>query len=318
MYKQLITTTLTIFSITLPLEASAATFKQIFAFGDSLTDSNNIGPISNGPLWVDYLAEDLGLDPLPSISQVSSGTQPPTNGINFAFAGATTGTENTVALTFPDDPALANLPGLQQEIGIFTSSFTQIANPDALYIIWAGGDDYLPTEGTFIPRQETDTPTTNIFNAVDSLVQEGAENILLVNLPDLAQLPLTLPLDDRERTSLTDLTLEHNQKLTTFSQNLPKNVKLTNFDVYSLFANVIDKPADFGFNNITEACSKTGIFPQCDGYLFFDEIHPTTVAHRIIANAALKSLQPIPESSFNLGFLAIGAVGTMTLLRGKN
>ena len=195
MYKHLITTALTIFSITLPLEAYATTFKQIFAFGDSLTDAGNIppiSPISNGPVWVDYLAEDLGLAPLPSLSQVSSGSQLPTNGINFAFAGATTGMENTLALTFPDDPTLAGLPGLQQEIDILFPPFTQIANPDALYIVWAAANDYLPTDSSFIPRKETDIPTTNIFQAVNSLVQEGAENILLVNLPNLAQLPLTL------------------------------------------------------------------------------------------------------------------------------
>ncbi|MHC5830296.1 MAG: SGNH/GDSL hydrolase family protein, partial [Nostoc sp.] len=66
----------------LPTKASAASFDQLYVFGDSLSDTGNIynatyatgkpypasppyfeGRFSDGPIWVDYLGDQLGLKP---------------------------------------------------------------------------------------------------------------------------------------------------------------------------------------------------------------------------------------------------------------
>ena len=103
-------------------------------FGDSLSDTGNLyratgnlippppyfnGRLSNGPLWVEYLAPKLNLTYTPQT--------------NFAFAGATTGTLNTTLPIFP---------GLQQEVNQFTA-LNPVADPAALYIVWSGANDYL-------------------------------------------------------------------------------------------------------------------------------------------------------------------------------
>jgi phospholipase/lecithinase/hemolysin len=53
-------------------------------------------------------------------------------------------------------------------------------------------------------------------------------------------------------------------------------------------------------------------------YLFWDDKHPTTAAHKIIANAAFDALKPVPESSPLFGLLVVGTVGTVTLLNRKS
>jgi phospholipase/lecithinase/hemolysin len=72
-------------------QADSEPFSAMPAFGDSLTDTGNFYRLSggyppsvrfcNGPLWVEYLAADLGM------------TYRPEN--NYAVAGATTGTLNS-------------------------------------------------------------------------------------------------------------------------------------------------------------------------------------------------------------------------------
>jgi len=137
------------------------------------------GRFSNGPVWVEQLAPLLGLTPNPNT--------------NFAFGGATTGTDNTLNTSF-QTPLPTPLPALQQEINGFTAPLKaakQSADPKALYIVWAGANDYLPTISSFKPFQQPDKPVENLSDAVKSLAGVGAKNILVVNLPDLGEIPLT-------------------------------------------------------------------------------------------------------------------------------
>src|SRR3954468_5021943 len=57
---------------------SASAFEHLVVFGDSLSDTGNAGRFSNGPVWVEYLADRLGLTLSPSQR----------GGSNFAVGGA--------------------------------------------------------------------------------------------------------------------------------------------------------------------------------------------------------------------------------------
>ena len=269
--------------------ASAQNFNQVYVFGDSLSDVGNVfkltkgivppsppnfqGRYSNGPVWVEYLAAKLKLN-----SNLDN---------NFAFGGATTG----------DNPEPR--PGLLAQIKSFTATHSS-ADRNALYIIWAGTNDYLNgvTDST--------KPINNLAIAVKSLSAVGAKNIVVVNLPDLGKLPATRT--SQRSNSLNNLIKKHNSGLSAslngLRQELRSNVNITYLDVNSLFNQFISTPKKLGFKNVTSPClTKVSICDNPNEYLFWDTVHPTTAAHKLFATAAFEALKPAPKplkSTLNL------------------
>ncbi len=303
MQKQFLATGIVFLSFLFPLRVFAASFTEIYVFGDSLSDTGNLfaatdglvppsrfysqGRVSNDRLWIEYLAEDLGATTT-----------------NYAFAGATTGNDNTF---------VPGLIGLEQQITNFqtTNSF---ADPDALYVVWAGSNDYLGAGVT-----DPSVPVDNLASSITTLADYGAENFLVVNLPDLGQLPATSNSDFSS--SLTALTEAHNAGLDIAlnSLSLSYDINIYDLDVNSLFTNAIASPELFGFTNVTDACLGDPSCQNPDQYLFWDNLHPTTAAHELIGDLALERLnsQPIPEPSSGLGILAFGALGIGIIAKRK-
>ncbi|MBD2099809.1 SGNH/GDSL hydrolase family protein [Leptolyngbya sp. FACHB-261] len=298
--------------------ASAHTFSNLYVFGDSLSDVGqlfnatgglfppspfyNNGRFSNGPVWVEYLAPQLGL------------------GVDlnndFALGGATTGTNN--ALDGLIDPTgTLNLPGLQQQIGSFTTT-RPAADPNALYIVWAGANDYLGG-GITNPAE----PVSNLAQAITTLAGAGARTILVPNLPSLGALP-----NSQNPAGLNALSEAHNTGLALtlngLSQTLPQ-VDLIPLDINSLFQQAIANPSQFGFTNVTAPCLLNLTCTNPDEFLFWDTLHPTTAGHEIVANFAfdiLKADEPkpptsVPEATPILGLLVLGGLGASSAFRRK-
>lgn len=276
--------------------AWAQSFKQIYVFGDSLSDVGNVfqstqrnvppsppyfqGRYCNGPVWVEYLAPKLGLTS-------NSDT-------NFAFGGATTGGYQGAS------------SGLLAQIKRFTTNNTS-ADAKALYIVWAGANDYLT--GT----NNSTTPINNLILAVKSLSELGAKNIVVVNLPDLGKLPATR--NSYRSDLLNNLTQEHNSQLAAalnkLHQQLSSDSKITYLDVNSRFNQVINEPQKFGFTNVTEPClSEASICINPNEYLFWDDIHPTTAAHKLFVELAFWALNPAPPPAnvFNYTSVLVSAI----------
>lgn len=304
MKKQILAAGFVLFSFMLPVKASEPTkIEQIYTFGDSLSDVGNVynvtlaaknvayppppyfkGRFSNGIVWVEYLAQKLKLNPVP-FTTLTTDVCSVRDGVNYAFGGSSSGLNNAI---FPNEP----LPGTLAQVNLYTSSLAANKKPadsKALYIVWAGSNDYLFGNVTN-PQQ----PVENISKAVNILASVGAKNIMVLNLADLGKLPRTRNTQFSAQLSL--LTNTHNAGLSNSLKNLSKQlgpkVNIMLVDVNTLFKTVSQFPGAFGFTNVTDACfTNNTICSKPDQYLFWDDVHPTTSAHKQVQKLALSVLK---------------------------
>lgn len=278
----------------------AGPISEIIAFGDSLNDTGNaylgsggtippappyaLGRFSNGPIWLDYFAAARGLDsPLPSLA----------GGNNYAVGGATSGAGYS----------LSNIPNLLTQVGGYLAKTGSTADPDALYVIWVGGNDFL--------NGETDplVPVSNISTAVSTLAAAGANNFLVMNFVPLGDIPWSIDnLTAPERASLNGLVTQSNSELLDMLDSLAYAIgRAIHMGIpSSLLLNVQSDPLAYGFTNTTAGALNDGVL-SASGYLFWDDLHPTTVGHALIASDALAT---IPEPSTGaLSVLAVVCIG---------
>lgn len=316
-----------IFSSLLAQPSSAATFSQLYVFGDSLSDPGNLFALSgglnppfpyqtrlsNGPVWSEYLAQSLGLTPAPVANLLLALPDPNVSqGVNFAIAGALTDTITPVpGLGVASDNVIsASLFGLPQQLQI---AATLPGNPTALHTLWFGANDYLGGQ-----RSSPAIPIDRIGSAITTLYGQGARNFLIPNLPDLGQLPINLG-QPNQAAALTGLTQAHNNGLAALLPSLVSQLpgsQITLLDVNQLFRDVTTDPIDFGFTNTQSACFDipTTIATNCVGYLFADGLHPTTAAHQLIAARAIDSLdrQSVAEPNAWIGVVAIAGLTVLS------
>lgn len=244
---------------------------QLYIFGDSLSDVGNVfrstggiypappyfqGRHSNGQVWVEELATRLNL----SGDHVK----------NLAWGGATTARTG-----------LNGVPGLLAQVDQFTRTTPQV-DPQALCVVWAGANDYLfSTEN---PQLSID----NLNQALQSLLKTGAKRFLVANLPNLGELPATRNTVNSK--ALTTVAIAYNQALTALLDRIKQpNLVIAQLDVFSIYRDAVADPQKFGFTNVTNAC--LGTSNQCDRFLFWDGIHPTTTAHKILGDRAFEQIE---------------------------
>ncbi|MEO1430180.1 MAG: SGNH/GDSL hydrolase family protein [Cyanobacteria bacterium J06632_19] len=336
MKKALTTAGFVLFSLMLPCKAMASNFSQFYVFGDSLSDTGNIftatgglenpetaippsppysqGRFSDGDIWVDFVGDEIGLTPttfIPPQTNIS------TDGVNFSIGGSSSGLDNALA------PGLS-LPGVLGQVGLFTQNLqanNQKADPNGLYAVWGGANDYLFGNVTDINQT-----VENLSNAIGSLAQAGAKNIAVFNLPDLGKTPFAIATNNSA--PLTQLAVAHNaaleQSLSNFEAN--PNVNIIPVDVNSLFSRVVANPGEFGFTQNPAIPCVVGDFSNissvCDNpneFIFFDAVHPSSKSHRLVADATLRAIkhETVAEPSTVLSTLTIGAIVTVEGLKRK-
>jgi len=256
----------------------------MYVFGDSLSDTGAFTALapgfcpdppyadcrfSNGPVWVEHLATDLGV----------SATTAYAGGTNWAIGGQRT--DNL----FAD----SNFGG---QLFNYLGSAGGMADADALYVIWAGGNDFLQNDpdGTYTPGDAAQ----NIVDSVATLALAGAMNFLVPNLPIAAP-----------------WAIEFNMALANGLNGISSGLNITQLDVFSTFVDITLNPGDYNLTNVTEPCLDVANATLCtnpDEYLLWDQVHPTAVGHQLIASAALAALA-VPEPAllvlFGFGMLAL-------------
>ena len=274
-------------------------FSTVVAFGDSLSDNGNFyrlldaatplipndglpplpyffGRLSNGPTAVEELAVGLGV-PLD----------------DRAVNGATTGTDNV----------LAEAPGT----GVL-AQVTQLVRKEhrldhrALYVVWAGPNDFLSLAPGADVGQAIGTAVLNLSAAVTTLYVHGARHFLVPNMPDLGLTPRLKRAPAGAAEGATALTNVFNDALAgalfQLQQNLPR-IDVKSFDTAGQLRQIVAAPGTFGFSDFTDVCSQT---PDCilesfnagpaQGFVFWDEIHPTASVHRLLGQRWQATVAP--------------------------
>jgi len=297
-------------------QAWAVAFGGLYAFGDSLSDAGasssallsiykllggNCDPLhpcppyfegrySNGPVAVEYLAD-----------AVLSGGANSTNFFDFAVAGSTTGIGNFGDGGSTTTAGIYGLPGMSQQIAFYLSSSGGVADPNALYFLWGGANDFLTGDSPILAAQD-------IAAYAGALAGAGVTHLLAPNLPDLSLTPFAE--NAGLQTQAHAFSLAFNSTLAIELQSLSAllpNTDIIQFDTYAFVNDVAANPEKYGFTNATDACLSSSLTPcpNPDEHVFWDVFHPTTSADAIIASAFAKS---VPEPT-TLALLGVGIAG---------
>lgn len=305
-------------------------------FDDNLADGFD-GRLSNGPLWVEFLADALGAErPRPSAK----------NGTNYAHAGAkagpdaTTGPDAEVNLRvnlYPGNPAVlisdecrpeyqagdvyvygAGEPVCGSEVPHINTQIAQYLGErggftsNQLVVIWGGANDLrdvgLDPNG---PEASIANIVGNLVTAVATAAAAGAKDIAVLNQLNAARAPITQALCGGAPPCLAQIEAAvrgFNAALGTALEELQSalrqqgyHARLHYVDVFSAGEVAVELSELFGkpFANTTDAALipnpqqapfASPIPDDAEDYLFWDVIHPTEKAYRIVAYRACKTL----------------------------
>jgi len=241
--------------------ARAEPYSRVFVFGDSYTDTGNWVRVSNGPVWVEHLGTRLGMPEVGLASRLG--------GDNYAVSAAKAAGSRDIDLGAQLDRYEAAEP---------------VGDPDALYLLFIGWNDLA------LGTDRSDATAGAVVSAVDRLVQHGARRVVVLDVPNKPLTPRFLAAPVADRAVLTADVLRVN--LDWLVEAPRRDAWLEVVDVFALTTQVWQDPQRFGFEDATGHCSYD---PVCDGFVWWDDIHPTTAFHDVIARRVLARLLGVRE-----------------------
>ena len=322
--------------------ANAVPLNELIVFGDSNVDigraasplvndslpglppPNTVGGrSSDGTIIPEFIADRTGVDQL-----------------NFGWGGARSDRVNIIG-------GEATFTGQEQQIGEFTDQLAgSAANPEALYLLWAGsnnlfgnivsGDfELLDKSSEYAVKEAVSGVVADLSDTVTRLTDLGARNIVVANrttrpvLSDSAE-PWTLPDLNPEvygvqNPELNDaagnaLNAALDGLIPSLDASLSSSVSL--FDVDSYIRDIIaasgsngflpysDDPADYCINQADG---------DCGNLINFDGAHKTSAVHSVLADNFISQFDlttaPAPVPLPAAGWLMLMSLGGLMGMR---
>ncbi len=294
-------------------QAAARTpeFTRIVVFGDSLSDTGNVahltydkygfrvpgtiadytdGRFTDGfdtlppaelysGVWVEQLA-----DSVPSKPEVKNSLD---GGTDYAFGFATTGSGTSVFTFGPGNSLSVNVENIGQQITDYLATHPKIT-PKTLFVVWGGANDLINATSENDIIDAGINQTLNIQRLIDA----GATQFIVPNLPPLGLVPR---LNGSPATSIpaTQASALYNEVLRAgvsliLELDRTRHLHIAQLDTFGLFNSIVAAPANYSLKNVTNSSQGMPVDP--DTYLFWDDLHPTTHGHNILAVTAASIL----------------------------
>ena len=312
----------------LPIGAQAKSISQLIVFGDSNVDIGRLsaelggnpadgavappstvaGRSSDGPLITEYLAQALRVPQL-----------------NFAWGGATSGLSNIVGAFFPAATDVGPTGQLSQLAEFDALLGGTPADPDALYLLWAGSNDL------FFPDKSDQSAidsavagaTANIATAVQTLSELGAQHIVVANRTTRpffsdADRPADEPGADRKNDAAgRQLNDALAGLVPVLDDALTADVAL--FDNYAIIRDLIAGSGSNGFlaydPTPAQYCDGAPPGTDCSVLINWDGAHKTSAVHAVMAGEFISQfgLAPVPLPAGL--WLLLGGLGVLGAVR---
>lgn len=308
-----------------PGVSMADSFTSLTIFGDSLSDTGNLhvatggsqpgspywdGRFSNGPVWVEHLALDLGLEAHVAPSLVG--------GNNYSFGGARTGSGTP--------------PGLVTQTGMWAPG-NPVADATGLYVLIGGSNDMRDARSLFgsdsvadqTGRQAAaDAAIRNLSDSVTLLAVHGVRNLLVTNVIDLGMTPEATFIG--ANAASTDATNRFNAQLGgVVALGASLGINMFMLDLDGLMKDIVNDAlsnggAVYGIQNVVTPCGTfTGsVGISCATSLFSDGWHPSAAAHSLIGARALDLVQAEAEIVSEPATVALLPLALTALVLARN
>ncbi|WP_119328828.1 SGNH/GDSL hydrolase family protein [Cysteiniphilum halobium] len=292
------------------------TVGSIVVFGDSLQDNGNLiktleipgvpydrGRFSDGLVACEYLGTML---------KEKQQTATDIKVSNYAIGGACTTGKN------PKSLLTAHAFSVQNQIDRYVAQKGRFTD-DALVMLNGGGNNFLfavHNEKPFLNFPAVYRVASDLLCSIDRVIKLGAKKIVVWNVPDVTVAPAY---DVTPFPKLMVIWLKKYIKHNIIKQNKQLEIGINRlkekypfvqiylFDAYALLHEALETPMAFGFDNATEACIRS--FGGVDGsgeiqtdipiehdpqtHLFWDYVHPTTKAQKMLAEKIFDLLHPL-------------------------
>ncbi|GES97937.1 SGNH/GDSL hydrolase family protein [Rhizophagus clarus] len=270
--------------------------KSMVVFGDSYSDDGNgvfklsdgtfpptpyfEGRFSNGPVWIEYLSKKLDIKP--------------ENYENYATGGATVNTMSVPSASGFNDEI--EVPGIRQQVNNYVTEAHDEGigskGVEDLFVVTSFGNDYFYSirhgPDVVSPEQVIGQFITNLQTLY---IEFGAVNFLVATLPDISTFPGFSRSSESERAFLSKLVQSHNMILKQALDVLKvdfKKIKTFVIDTDKIFKKFSKENSNIPCVNINHY--GTLVCDNPDNYLFWDNLHVTTIVHEAIATEAFNIL----------------------------
>jgi len=319
----------------------AIPYSNLYVVGDSLSDTGNLftatdfltgagapaddhywnGRFANGEVYSGLLAQKLGVTLAPSIL----------GGNNFSYGGARS--YYNVVEVDSSKPAFAPQGGVLPEDAFSWTLNSQqqafesrgINDPNGLYVLFFGSNEISdlvgPALNGFNVVPYMDNMLLGMQGVIEAYIAAGAHDIIVPNVPDLGLVPRVFGLDplpgappNLVAMTATSLAYQYNIMLATLLDSYV-DVNIIQFDTFGFLTEIASDPAAFGFVDATSFCysgfvlpndgSQT-VCPNPDELIYWDDEHPTTALHALLADRFYAAAVPEPST---LALFMLGVVG---------